>query len=1077
MILGHSLSLKKMQMKQRSKTKNSLPAGRMTLLGILLMLLPLTAFGQQLTVKGTVRDASGEPLPGVNIIVEGTTAGTVVAADGSYSIQVPSSSSVLVYSFIGYNTEKVQVKGQPEVNVTMIQTIENLEEVVVTGYQVQKKVDVTGAIAVVEMKKIASQSLSSGNVMQALQGNVAGLYVEKSGNPSGESSRILIRGVNTLGNTDPLYIIDGVPTVRPVVFQSLNPSGIESVQVLKDASASSIYGSRASNGVIIITTKNRIKESGEKFNISLNSNFSILSEKKQRYKMLNALDRGKVLWQANVNDHTDPNAGYGEIYKFDWNGDYANPVLNSISVQPYVGGDESMPVGDTDWQEVSYQTGYVYNNDLTISGGTENAFLLANFGYLKNTGILKYTNYDRYSGRLNSNFKLFKGKLKVGVNSQFAKSNETGSCMDIGSTWTPRLAIQSPPTIPLFGKDGVTYGGPLGSGYSDRNNPVLMQYLNRWDNTANTSIFGNVFAELNIVENLVFRTSVGIDYNAFNRKDIEPKVQNGFVNRSDNSLTISTSNYSSLTFTNTLNYKLKIENNSFEFLLGSEAIKTNVDDVVSTAYSFAVETEDYFVLGAASGQRTTNGRGTGSRLLSQFGKIGYSFSDKYLASVTIRRDGSSKFGTDNQYGIFPSATLGWRISNESFMKALPALSNLKLRAGYGVVGNQSIGDLARFGLFESRYGPSMNTYSAGFFEQYYNIGTAYDLNGANSGTLMSGFVSIQAENVSLKWESTKETNFGIDFGFFNNKLMGAFDYFVRTTENILIQPPIASAIGEGQLKWLNGATKDNRGWELTLSYSDKLRNGLTYDVSTNLGAFKDEITELPEEVRTAYPGNAEKTILGQSQYAIFGYRSDGLFQNDEEVIAAPAQVGAAPGRIRYKDLNGDKKIDSYDQEFIGTTLPKLEYGIRLNVGYKNFDVSVFGSGVAGRIGRDTYMEWDYFVQGRENAGPDVLNAWTPNNKSSKIPAVTLSNNNNELRSSDFMFRNNSYFKLRNLQIGYSIPVEIVKKWGIHQMRVYYQGENLFWITPKDYIGNDPERTNVNNIPVPTTNSFGISVNF
>lgn len=1060
------------------KTKFDLKFLWRVLWGITFLFLPLIATAQEINIKGVIKDANtGEAIPGVNIVVSGTTTGTISTADGAYTITVPSPNSVLVFSFIGYNTENVQVNGKKEINITLIQTIENLEEVVVTGYQTQKKVDVTGAISVVEMKKIASQSLSSGNVMQALQGNVAGLYIEKSGNPSGGSSRILIRGVNTLGNTDPLYIIDGVPTVRPAVFASLNPSSIESVQVLKDASASSIYGSRASNGVIIVTTKNSVKGGGEKYNISFNSNYSILSEKKQRYDMLSSVDRGKVLWQANVNDHTDPTGGYGEIYKFDWNNDYNNPVLNSVTVQPYVGGDQNMPAGNTDWQDASYQTGYVYNNDLTVSGGTDNSFLLANFGYIKNTGILKYTNYDRYSGRLNSNYKLFKGKLKLGVNSQFAKSNETGACQDVGSAWTPGLAVSLAPTIPLFGKDGITYGGPLGSGYSDRNNPVLMQYKNRWDNTANTSIFGNAYAELKIINNLIFRTSVGIDYNAYNQKNIEPKIQNGFVNRSDNSLTISSSNYSSLTFTNTLNYNLTLGKNKFEFLLGSEAIKTDVNDVISTAYSFAVETEDYFVLGAASGQRTTSGKGTGNRLLSQFGKLSYNLADRYLASVTVRRDGSSKFGTNNRYGVFPAVTLGWRISNETFMKDISALSNLKLRVGYGEVGNQSIGDLARFGLFESRYGPSMNTYSSGFFEQYYNIGTAYDLNGVNSGTLPSGFVSIQAENPSLKWESTKETNFGLDFGFFNNKLIGSFDYFMRTTDNILIQPPIASAIGEGQLKWLNGATKDNRGWELSLDYADKLSNGLTFGISTNFGAFKDKITKLPEEVRTAYPGNAEKTILGQSQYAIFGYRTDGLFQSQAEVDAAPTQVGAGPGRIKYKDLNGDNKIDSYDQEFIGTTLPKLEYGVRVNVGFKNFDLSVFGSGVAGRIGQDAYMAWDYFVQGRDNAGPDVLNAWTPNNKGSKIPAVTLSNSNNELRTSDFVVRNNSYFKIRNLQIGYSIPNEIIKKWGMSQFRVYYQGENLFWITPKGYIGNDPERTDIAHIPVPTTNSFGVSVNF
>ena len=1029
----------------------------------------------QVKITGTVTDASNQStIPGVSILLKGTNTGTMTDIDGKYAIDVDAK-AILVFSFIGFTTQEIPVQGKTIIDVSMETTAQQLEQLIVTGYSSQKKVDVTGAISVVEMKKIAGASLSSGNVMQALQGNVPGLYVTKSGNPSGASDQILIRGVNTLGDTKPLYIIDGVPTTRPEVFAAINPGAIESVQVLKDASASSIYGSRAANGVIIVTTKTSAVNKG-KVNLTFNTNLSVLSEKKERYKMLSSLDRGKALWQACVNDRTDPTAAYGAIYAYSWNNDFNNPVLNTVALQPLVGGNANYPAGNTDWQDVSYKKGYVTNSDLTLTAGDDNAFVMANFGYLKNTGMLVYTNYDRINGKINSNFKLFNGKLKFGVNSQFSSSNETGATPDVGSAPTPGLAISLAPTIPLYGLDG-TYGGPIGGGYSDRNNPVLMQDKNQWDNSHNTMLFGNAYGEWKILDKLVFRSSIGMDYNAFNQKNVELKIQNGFVTRNTNSLAVSTSDYLSVAFTNTLNYNLKVGENNFDILAGVESVKTNVENVTSTAYNFAVETEQYFVLGAASGQRTTTGFNTGSSLLSQFGKIGYSYSDLFLASVTLRKDGSSRFGADTRYGIFPSATVGLRLNNLSFLKDTKQISNLKVRAGYGEVGNQSIGDLAQFGLYEARYGPTMNSYSPGFFEQYYNVGTAYDINGVNTGTLPSGFVSIQAANPNLKWESTKEINVGIDFGFLSNKIVGSFDYFKRTTDNILIKPPIASAIGEGQQKWLNGATKDNHGWELSLGYQDETKGGLTYSVSTNFGAFKDKITKLPEEVQAGYPGLPGNTILGHSQFEVFGYKTAGIFQNAAEVAAWPTQIGAGIGRIKFVDLNNDGKIDAKDQDWIGTTLPKLEYGLRVNLGYKNFDFSVFGSGVAGRKGVDAYIFYNNFVPARENAGPGTLDAWTVSNPSSDIPAASITDNNNEKKMSDYLLRNNSYFKLRNLQLGYNLPANMIKKAGMSQLRVYFQGENLFWITPKGYIGSDPERTDINRIPVPTSYSFGLSASF
>ncbi|HKJ41893.1 MAG TPA: TonB-dependent receptor [Sunxiuqinia sp.] len=1032
---------------------------------------------QAKSVTGKVTDSSGASLPGVTVVVKGTTNGTITDIDGNYQLANVPANSTLVLSFVGMKSKEVVFTGQAVINVTLAEETIGIGEVVAVGYGIQRKADLTGAIGVVKMKSIENVTLSSGNPMQALQGRVPGLYIEKTGSPTGTNSRILIRGVNTLGDNNPLYIIDGVPTKRPEVFQGISPGAVESVQVLKDASASSIYGSRASNGVVIVTTKNGSDKDG-KVHVQFNSNFSVQSEKAERFKMLNSVDRGKALWQASVNDHVDPASGYGEIYGFDWNGDFNNPVLNSVTVKPYVGGDQTEPAGNTDWQKESYQPGYVINNDLTVSGGTDKSSVLMNVGYIKNTGMLKYTNYDRISSRINAQTSMFDQKLKFGMNTQMVSSNETLQTPDLGSAPTPGLAITLAPTIPVYKTTGE-FAGPLGSGYSDRNNPVHMQYINRWDNTNRSYLFGNVFAQIEPVKDLVFRSVVGLDYSMVKTKNIEPSFTEGFISRAVNSLSIYSSNFTSVTWSNTLNYKLDVGQSKFDFLLGVESVGDDFSDVTAYKEGFSTQTKDFFVLSAGTSNGNSFGTGTNSRLFSQFGKVNYNLADKYLASFTLRRDGSSRFGKDNRYGLFPAATFGWRLSEEPFLKGKEDLSNLKFRVGVGRVGNQDVGDFASLGLYEPRYGSTASQVAGighvDFFDQYWNVGSAYDLNGANTGNLPSGFVSVQAGNPALKWETTDELNLGIDFGFFDSKLIGSFDWYTRQTSDILIRPPVASAVGEGQLQWLNGATKANQGWELTLNYRKVVDSNLNYSITGSAGHFKDKITKLPEEVRTGYPGNVEQTIIGHSELSIFGYETDGIFQNQAEVDAHATQVGAAPGRIRYKDLNNDGTIDALDQTFLGTTLPDLEYSLNIEINYKNFDLSIFGSGVAGRTGFDPYTFYNDFIRGRDNVGPGVFDAWTPQHTNTSIPSLTLSDGNNETRTSDYFNVNTSYFKLRNLQLGYNIPGSVLKVSGIENLRVYFMAENLFWMKSKGFEGPDPERTDVNVIPVPKTLSFGVNV--
>jgi hypothetical protein len=406
---------------------------------------------------------------------------------------------------------------------------------------------------------------------------------------------------------------------------------------------------------------------------------------------------------------------------------------------------------------------------------------------------------------------------------------------------------------------------------------------------------------------------------------------------------------------------------------------------------------------------------------------------------------------------------------------------LKVRAGAGRVGNQEIGDFASLGLFEPRYGTRASQVPNGhhpFFDQFWNVGTAYDLNGSNTGNLPSGFVSIQAPNPGLKWETTEELNVGLDFELFAGSIVGSFDYFTRETSDILIQPPVASVVGEGQLKFVNGATKTNKGWEFSLAYIGQPLGDFKYSIATNFFHFRDKITVLPEEVRSAYAGNAVTSIIGHSQFDIFGYRTDGLFQNQAEVEAHATQVGAGPGRIRYVDLNDDGEINALDQEFFGTNLPKLNYGVRIDLAYKNFDLSLFANGIAGRTSFDTYTFYNDFVRGRDNAGPGVFEAWTQNNTSSSVPALTLSDSNGETRTSDYFNVNTSYFKLRNVQLGYNLPASLISRIRfVKRFRAYVMGENVFVIKSKEFKGPDPERTGINDVPVPRVLTFGINVSF
>jgi TonB-linked SusC/RagA family outer membrane protein len=1034
-----------------------------------MLLLAFSGYAQQKTISGqVVRSSTKEPLQGVTVISKSRS--TITDSAGRFSIAA-APGETLTFSFVGMNSMTVKVgAGSSELHLAMMEGLNDLNQVVVTGYKSEKKVDLTAAVAVVNLAAI--KDIPATSPMLALQGQVPGLYIAADGSPSGNNGApptILVRGVNTLGNTNPLYIIDGVPTTRYEDFSNLNVGSIASVQVLKDASASSIYGSRASNGVIIVTTKDG-SGSGDKLRIMLNSSATWQTERPWQEKVLNSEDRGKALWRAAVNDGTDPNNLVSKIYTFDWNQDYTNPVLNKVNIAPFVGGDSLEPVGNTNWQNELYKTALLTSNDIGIAAGNARSGLFLDFGYLSNNGLLQFTNFQRYNARINSHTSGFNGRFRIGENFQLSRTSQVGSTKDVGGALTPTLALILAPTIPLYKTDG-TYGGPVGPGYTDRNNPVDMQYLARWNTNSRLQLYGNIFAEIEPIKKLVIRTSFGFDYADSLGRFISQIGNEGPV-QSFNSLTLQQAKEFTFTWTNTVNYSLEVGKNRLNLLGGVESVHDDYSVFAGSVTNFALQQLNYFQLGAGTGTQTTSGAATGYRLLSQFGKLFYGYGDRYLASFTIRRDGSSRFGTNNPYGVFPAFTLGWRINNEEFFRNVTWVSNLKLRGGYGVVGNQAIGNLSAYTLYQPNYGTASST-----FPQWLNIGTAYDLGGINTGTLPSGFVQVQRGNPNLKWEQTKETNLGIDFGLLNESLTGSFDWFNRNTSDILIQPPVAAAVGEGQQQWLNGASINNKGWELLLSYQNTTPGKLHYTITGNMSHFSNVITQLPDNVRSAYPGDPNHSIIGHSQFSVFGYKTDGLFQNAQDVSGHATQPGASPGRIRYEDLNGDGKVDVLDQTWLGSTLPKLIFGLRLALDYKSFDLALFGSGVASVTDYDPTKGFNTTIAPNTNAGPGVFSAWTPQNTHSAIPALTVLNLNNEGRTSNYYFVSGAYFKLRNAMIGYTLPKAVASRAFMESLRLYVSGQNLFAVKSGKLTSKDPERTSYNAWPVPTSFTVGINANF
>ena len=1031
---------------------------RKIFLTILLAVLSSALLSAQDTVTGTVVSGSdGMPVIGAAVMEVGnTTNGTVTDIDGKFSISVPEGAELI---FVSIGFKDLTAKASPVMNITLEEDSQMLEETVVTGYAVQRKADLTGSISVVNVDDIARQN--ENNPIKAMQGRVPGMNITADGSPSG-SSTVRIRGTGTLNNNDPLYIIDGVPTKAGM--HELNGNDIESIQVLKDAASASIYGSRAANGVIIITTK---KGKNGRMNVDFDASVSA-SMYTNKMKVLNAEQFGQAMWQAYINDGQDPNSN-GLGYRYDWGYD-ANgyPVLNSVSMSKYLDAANTVPASDTDWFDETTRTGIIQNYNLSASHGTDKGSSFFSIGYYKNIGIIKSSDFDRFSARMNTEYKIIGDILTLG---EHFTVNRTSEVQAPGGFL--QNVLQFNPSLPVYTTDNE-FAGPVG-GYPDRENPVARLERNSDNRYKYWRMFGDAYLNLNPFKGFNIRTTFGIDYAQKEQRIFTYPITEGNMANDNNAVEAKQEHWMKWMWNAVATYNFEKGKHRGDAMIGMELNRE--DDTHFSGYKedFTILTPDFMWPDAGVGDAQAYGSGEGYSLVSFFAKVNYSYADKYLFSATVRRDGSSRFGLENRYATFPSFSAGWRISKEGFMKNATWIDDLKIRASWGQTGNQEISNIARYTIYVSNYGV---TESGG-----QSYGTSYDITGSNGGSILpSGFKRNQIGNDEIKWETTTQTNAGFDFSLFKQSLYGSFDYYFKETKDILVEMDGIGVMGEGSSQWVNAGAMENEGIEFSIGYRNSTESGFVYDINANISTYRNEITELPATVAAdgTFGGNGVESVIGHPYGAQVGYIADGIFKSQEEVDNHATQEGAAPGRIRWRDIVPDGVINEKDQTWIYSPVPDFSYGINFYFEYKNFDLSMFWQGVQGvdvisDLKKETDL-WSGLNIGFLNKGTRLLDAWTPANPDSDIPALSRSDVNNEKRVSTYFVENGSFLKLRNIQLGYNLPEKAVKKMKMQRFRLYLSASNVLTIKSRDFTGVDPENPNYG-YPIPMNLTFGINIGF
>ncbi|MFP4089420.1 MAG: SusC/RagA family TonB-linked outer membrane protein [Cyclobacteriaceae bacterium] len=1004
-------------------------------------------YAQERSVSGKITDGeTNEPLPGVNILVKGTTTGTVTDIDGNYRITVPQEATTLILTSIGYTREEVNIGTQNVINVTLLPDIQSLSEVIVTGYSSQRKADITGAIAVVEPEDI--NQITAASVLQKLDGRAAGVTVQTGGSPGGEST-VRIRGISSFGNNDPLYIIDGVP-VESRFLNLINPNDIESMQVLKDPSTSSIYGARASNGVIIITTK---KGSAGKATVTFDANFGVQTPVRgmDSYLMQDPLRYAEVVRVAHANAGLNPPTNiYGPdlsnptIPNYIWPNDGVNQT-NSVDESTYSFPDRLiMPASrGTNWWDEVFSPAPVQDYNLNVSGGSENARYNISANYFNQQGTMEYTYFKRYSIRANSEFKV--GRFTIGENLSLSRSNSVDGGFGNQGEGTPvGNLVKMQPIIPVYDVAGY-FAGAKANSLGNGTNPVRQLWADK-DNvfTAN-QILGNAYAQVDIVEGLSARTSFGIQFDLNNDKRFSVPTWENSEPTDITSLVENYSNNFNWTWTNTLNYNKTIgENHNFAALLGYESIREQRNFLEGSIAGFVTTDIDARYINnvlADVGTRNVFSNGGISTLESVFGKIDYNFGQKYYASATVRRDGSSRFGPNNRYGVFPAFSAGWRLSEEGFMQGVTWMEDFKIRGGWGITGNQRVPDGSVFNRFGGGVGSSF-----------------YDIDGSNT-SVTPGYILSARGNPDLKWEENIATNIGFDATLFGGKFEVVFDWYRRTVDGLLFNPTQPATAGSAAPAFFNVGQMSNTGIDLALGYRGRIGNDWDFSADLNLSHYVNEIERIDGNQDFFFGpvgGRGGTTVinqLGSPIGAFYGLVADGIFASEEEVDAHATQDGAAPGRIRFRDVNGDGSINADDRDVIGSYHPDLTSGLNLGLRYKRFDLNAFVFGSFGNDIFDVTREFTIFRLFNTNVREDLIeNSWRPDNLDAEYPRLDQSDTFSRAFSS-YYIEDGSYVRLRNLQIGYALPGAALDRIGLSNLRLYVQGQNLFTIT--GYSNVDP----------------------
>lgn len=990
-------------------------------------------FAQTYTVNGKVIDKSNEPLIGVTVSVKNTSRGVITDFDGNYSVTVDSKDATLVFSFVGYDTQEIVVGKQNVINVKMLESSIALDQVVVIGYGTSKRGDVTGAISSVSADEI--QKVPVVNVGQALQGRMSGVQITNNDGTPGAGVQVLIRGVGSFGDNSPLYVVDGYPGAS---INNLNPSDIQSIDVLKDASAAAIYGNRAANGVVIITTK---RGNSDKMQLSVDATVSVQSEP-SKFDVLNAQEFAALATEVGRNENA--------------------PVLDEWS----------NPAGlrTIDWQDLMYRSGLKQNYNLSLRGGSEKVQTSISLGLTDQKGVVQFSDYKRYNLSFTQDYKPLKW-LKSSTNVRYAYTDNK-TVFGSGQGGVGRLAkliptmTGNPLTDEVENADGVF-------GYYDKNANAVRDNENvyaRAKSNDQKNIYHNLVAntslEITPFKGLVFKTNFGISYDASSGYDFYPYDDTVPTTRLATYKQYAKNSFEYL-WENTLNYSNTFGKHSLD-ILGGVSIQENTTRNISS-YGEGLSSDGLRDIASLKTMRDLTGNQQTWSLASQFARLTYKFAERYIFTGTIRRDGSSRFMKGNQWGIFPSVSAAWRIKEESFLLDVDFISNLKLRASYGEAGNQNIG------LFQY-----LSSYTTG--KRTSNHGYVF----GQDKTYVDGMVQSFLPNPDLKWETSKQTDIGLDMGFFGNKLMLTADYYIKKSSDFLLDIQMPAQTGFTSATRNVGSVK-NTGFEFGVDYRDNSHE-FKYGVNFNLTTVKNTIEELsPGKTAVANLQTLDFPTTGNTSWAVFsmskvggsigefyGFQTDGIIQSQAELDELNENArrinndnnvwyiasGTAPGDRKFKDQNGDGMITDDDRVSIGSPLPKFYGGINFSGEYKNFDFNLFfnysvGNKILNFVKRNLISMGGEGSIGMQNVSKEFYyNRWTEDNPSNEYPRAMWSDVSGNSRVSDAFVEDGSYLRFKNIEIGYTLPKELLSKANISKLRFFASIQNLFTIT--GYSGMDPE---------------------